>query len=73
MMKLAWPGKWINVSRAKPPSATDAGRVLAELACLSTRERIRARARLMREEMGLPPAPELNSRTKETNHGRSHR
>lgn len=44
------------------PDPSSAGRELAELACLNSRERVRARARLMREQMGLPPAKELESR-----------
>lgn len=52
----------MNIFRRRPPTPADAGRALAELACLSTRERYRARARLMREEMGLPPSPVLEPR-----------
>jgi hypothetical protein len=44
------------------PTPSDAGRALAELACLSHRERIRARTRLMREDLGLPPSPALDPR-----------
>jgi hypothetical protein len=40
-----------------------AGRALAELACLAPRERVKARARLMRAQMGLPPLPALEPRT----------
>ena len=39
------------------PTASDAGRTLSELACLDRRERFKARARLMRSDMGLPPLP----------------
>ena len=39
-----------------------AGRALAELACLAPRERVKARARMMRTEMGLPPLPPLEPR-----------
>lgn len=52
----------MGLFRRHKPTPSDAGRALAELACLSHRERIRARARLMREEMGLPPLPELEPR-----------
>lgn len=52
----------MGLFRRKRPTASDAGRALAELACLSHRERIRARARLMREEMGLEPSPYLEPR-----------
>lgn len=40
-----------------------AGRALAELACLAPRERVKARARLMRAQMGLPPLPALEPRS----------
>jgi len=51
----------MNLFRRRP-TPTDAGRALAELACLDQRERYKARARLMREQMGLPPSPELEPR-----------
>lgn len=51
----------MNLFRRRP-TPTDAGRALAELACLDQRERYKARARLMRADMGLPPAPELEPR-----------
>ena len=38
---------------------SNAGKELAEHRCLTERERIRARARLMREELGLPAAKAL--------------
>lgn len=38
----------------EPVTASDAARVLAEFRCLSDRERIRARARLMCEQQGKP-------------------
>lgn len=47
-----------------PPALADSARALAEYRCLSQRERIRARARLMREQMGLPPLDALNPRGK---------
>jgi hypothetical protein len=43
----------------RKPTPSEAARVLSELSCLSNRERIKARARLMREQMGLEPAPIL--------------
>lgn len=49
--------------RQPDPIASDAAaRRLQELACLSTRERFRARARMMREDMGLEPSPYLEPR-----------
>lgn len=45
-----------------PIAADTAARRLQELACLSTRERFKARARMMREDMGLPPSPALEPR-----------
>lgn len=48
--------------QSAPPSLADSARILAEYRCLSQRERIRARARLMREQMGLPPLDALNPR-----------
>lgn len=51
-----------NPFAKRPPSPSDAGKVLAEISCLSGRHRIRARARLMREQMGLPPSPYLEDR-----------
>ena len=44
------------------PTPSQSGKVLSELACLSVKERYRARARLMREQQGLPPHPALRSR-----------
>ncbi len=52
--------KWRNPFRA--PSLADCGRELAEYRCLNERERIRARARQMREAMGLEPAKALEPR-----------
>ena len=45
-----------------PPSLADCGRILAEHRCLQTRERVKARARLMRAEMGLEPLRALEGR-----------
>lgn len=47
-----------------PPAVADSARAMAEYRCLSDRERIRARARLMREQMGLPPLDALKPRGK---------
>ena len=47
---------------AAAPTATDAGRALAEMACLDRRERFKARARLMRQQMGLEPLSALEPR-----------
>lgn len=44
-------------------AASAAGKALSELACLAPRERVKARARLMRAQMGLPPLPALEPRT----------
>lgn len=52
----------MNLFRRPKPTASEAAAVLNELRCLSNRERIRARTRLMREQLGLPPLPELESR-----------
>lgn len=52
----------MNLFRRRPPTPADAGRALAELACLDQRERFKARARLMREQMGLDPSPVLEPR-----------
>lgn len=52
----------MNLFRRRQPTPSDAGRALAELACLDQRERFKARARLMREDMGLPPAAALEPR-----------
>jgi hypothetical protein len=41
------------------PSIEDSARHLAQFRCLNERERRKARARLMREEMGLPPLEAL--------------
>jgi hypothetical protein len=43
---------WRNPFR--PPSIPDCGRELAEFRCLKERERVKARARLMNEQMGRP-------------------
>lgn len=45
------------------PDPSAAGKALSELACLAPRERVKARARLMRAQMGLPPLPALEPRT----------
>lgn len=48
-MASLWPFK------RPAPSVEDSARTLAEFRCLNERERRKARARIMREEMGLPP------------------
>ena len=55
-----------NLLRPKPaaPTPSEAGKVLSELACLNDRERVRARTRLMREQLGLPASPLLEPRCK---------
>lgn len=40
----------------------DAAKELSDWKCLNDRERVKARARLMRQEMGLPPSPVLEPR-----------
>lgn len=40
-----------------------AARRLQELSCLSDRERMKTRARMMREDMGLPADPRLAPRS----------
>jgi len=54
----------MNPFRRKPPTPSDAGRILSELACMNDRERIRARARIMCEALGRPVPDILQSRTK---------
>ena len=51
--------RWLHPA---PVTASEAGRVLAEMACLNDRERYRARARLMREQLGLPASDILEPR-----------
>lgn len=48
----------MNLFRRRKPTPTEAAQVLAELSALSARERIRARARIMCEQMGRP-VPEV--------------
>lgn len=47
---------------ARKPSPSEAASVLSELACLSGRERIRARCRIMEAQMGRPPSPVFEPR-----------
>jgi hypothetical protein len=55
--------EWGATRRDVPKGdASAAGKVLAELACLAPRERVKARARMMRAQMGLPPLPALEPR-----------
>lgn len=42
-----------------PPSIEDSARRMAEVRCQKARERVKARARIMRAEMGLPPLEAL--------------
>lgn len=60
----------MNLFRRRQPTPSDAGRALAELACLDQRERFKARARLMREQMGLDPSPVLEPRQARTSRAR---
>lgn len=50
--------------RRPPPTPSEAGRILSEMACLNDRERIRARARLMCIQQGKPIPDILQPRTK---------
>lgn len=52
----------MNLLRRRKPTPREAASVLNELRCLDYRERVRARARLMREQMGLEPSPYLEPR-----------
>ncbi len=51
----------MNPFRKRHPSPSEAARTLGNLATMSERERIRARARQMRCDLGLPPSPALES------------
>lgn len=42
-----------------PPSIEDSARRQQEFACLKQREKVKARARLMRDELGLEPLEAL--------------
>jgi hypothetical protein len=44
-----------------PPSIEDSARHMNEWKALDRRERVKARARLIREELGLPPLAALES------------
>lgn len=46
----------------RKPTPAEAARVLSEHANLTQRERVKAVARQMRKDLGLPPAPELDPR-----------
>lgn len=56
----------LNPFRRREPSPSEAARVLSELACMTQRERIRLRCRIMAEQMGrelpdiLKPITERN-------------
>lgn len=53
----------MRLFRRKKPTPSEAARVLNELRCLDYRERVKARARLMREQLGLPPVDALEPRS----------
>lgn len=57
---IEWGATRRDVPKTDPSAA---GKVLSELACLAPRERVKARARMMRAQMGLPPLPALEPRT----------
>lgn len=57
---IDWGSQKQEVARI---DASAAGRALSELACLAPRERVKARARMMREQMGLAPLPALEPRS----------
>ncbi len=59
----------MRLFRKRKPEPSEAARVLAEMACLSQRERIRARCRIMRDQMGLPPLEIFESRTERKRNG----
>lgn len=42
----------LNPFRRREPTPSEAARILSEMACMSQRERIRARCRLMAADMG---------------------
>lgn len=42
-----------------PPSIEDSARHMGEYRCLNERERVKARARAMRVQLGLPPLEAL--------------
>jgi len=45
----------VEPETSSAPTVSDCGRELAHFRALNDRERVKARARLMREERGLPP------------------
>lgn len=59
---IEWGARRREVQPPSHDDASAAGRALAELACLGPREKVKARARLMREQMGLPPLAALEPR-----------
>ena len=53
----------MNLFRRQPAvDPRTAARRLQELSCLSDRERMKSRARMIREDMGLEPDPRLEPR-----------
>ncbi len=52
----------MNLLRRRKPTPAEASAVLNELRCLDYRERVRARARMMCEQLGRPVPPELEPR-----------
>jgi hypothetical protein len=61
-MKIGFPfGRRVEAAAIdhQPIDPSAAGRALAEMACLSARERVRERTRLMCRDMGIPVPPVL--------------
>lgn len=59
---MNWPSHLRRPAPIAPPTLADSARALAEFRCLCQRERIKARARLMRQEMGMEPSVHLQSK-----------
>lgn len=49
----------LRIFRAPPPSIEDSARHMAEYSRMKDRERFKLKARLMRQDMGLPPLEAL--------------
>lgn len=62
---IDWGSQQRDAVRHGPSDVSAAGKLLSEMACLAPRERVKARARLMREQMGLEPLPALEPRCKD--------
>lgn len=62
---IDWGSQQRDAVRPSRADASAAGKLLSEMACLAPRERVKARARLMREQMGLEPLPALEPRCKD--------